>query len=316
MRCYGFDEFGRTVIEEEAVIIRECRDRILSGESLTGMVADLRRRQVPSATGADWTLTSLRRLLRNPRLAGIPGERDRAAGRKVPAIISKPEHQKLVKILADPARMPEGVTNVRRYLLSGGLLHCGGLTGPDDDPQVCDKLMYTQPSNSGKRGYACRSGSPAYGCGRIRIAAEGLEDEVRDRVIARLSTAKVRRQLEAAAKRINVDKLRADLVELDQRLAEAGREYATRQISMPTVKAVEAHIASERAAIEAQLAQAERLANLPPLEIEVLAQWWVDAPLERRRELIQVVLDHVVVRKASRRGPTRLDPDRIDFIWR
>jgi hypothetical protein len=316
MRCYGFDDVGRTVIEHEAEVIREFVARVLGGDSLTSIIGDMRRRKVPSAAGADWTQTSLRRLLQNPRLAGIPGERDRAAGRSVPAIISKADHAALVKILSDPARAPESLTNVRRYLLSGGLLRCGGLVEVDGVEQVCGKPLYTQPSNSGKRGYVCRAGAPSYGCGRIRIAAEGLEDEVRDRVLARLSTAKVRRQLEAAMRRIDVDKVKAELAELDERLAEAGREYATRRISMTTVRAVEAEVASQRAQMEEMLVQAERVANLPPATLESLAEWWVDAPMNRRWEVIQVVLDHVVVRKASRRGPTRLDPDRIDFVWR
>jgi hypothetical protein len=81
MRCYGFDPRGHEVVHSEAEIIREVATRVPAGEKTLKILVDLRERDVRSATGAHWTLTWPRRLLRNPRLAGVPSPRDEAAGR-------------------------------------------------------------------------------------------------------------------------------------------------------------------------------------------------------------------------------------------
>jgi hypothetical protein len=69
---------------------------------------------------------------------------------KIVWIVDEGTHHRVCEILADPDRRPAGLTNVRRYLLSGGLLVCGKVLGKTDDQQdvVCGKPPYAQPSNS------------------------------------------------------------------------------------------------------------------------------------------------------------------------
>jgi hypothetical protein len=223
------------------------------------------------------------------------------------------EHRRLVEILSDPSRSAPNLTNVRKYLLTGGLLRCGGLlAGPEGVEHRCDKPLSSQPSPTGKPGHACRPSAPSYGCGRVRISAEGLDELVRDKVLARLGSAKVRQRL-AAAKRLNVDGLKAEERELDKREVAAGIEYARRQISLTVLKAVQEEVARHRKEIKESLAQAERVASLPAETPEALAEFWVDASLDRRRELVQIVLDHVVVLKAPRRGRLPIDPARLEL---
>jgi hypothetical protein len=237
-----------------------------------------------------------------------------------PAIINVEPHRRLCEVLDNPGRRPAKQTNVRRYLLSGGLLVCGKVVGVngggEGDDSACGRPLYSQPSNSGQRGYVCRSGAPSYGCGRIRIAASGLEDEVRARVLARVASPRVLRRLEKAAAELNVDKLRRELAEQDGRLTEAGREYARREIAMAVLKGVQAEVDKRKKELSEALKQAERLASLPSGLPEDLADWWLSAALDQRCALISTVLDHVVVRAATRRGPIRVDLDRLEFIWR
>ncbi|MEH1014584.1 recombinase family protein [Micromonospora sp. CPCC 206060] len=321
MRCYGYDETGRTVIPAEAAVIREVVKRVLAGESMRSAVADLRARGVETSAGRPWTQQSLSRLLRNPRLAGLKTYRGDVVGKgQWEAIIDRETHKQLLKLLDDPARKQPAATNVRKYLLSGGFLACGYPLPDDGGPGVhdCGKPLYTQPSNSGKRGYVCRSGSPSYGCGRIRIAAEALEEEVTVRALARLGSPKVRGRLEAAIGAVGntAEHVEAAMKALEERLTEAGQEYAKRQISMVTLKAIEAEVGQEKKAVRERVAQAERLRGLPATTPEALAEWWIDAPLERRRELLALVLERIVVKPATRPGMARLDVDRLEFVWK
>ncbi|WP_172896462.1 recombinase family protein [Micromonospora echinofusca] len=302
-------------------MIRDIAKRVLGGESMRSVVADLRARDVRTSAGRPWTQQSLSRLMRNPRLAGLKTYHGEVVGAgQWAAILDEKTHHELVKLLDDPARKQPFATNVRKYLLSGGFLQCGyPLQGADDNgPHMCGKSLYTQPSNSGKRGYVCRAGSPSYGCGRIRIAAEALEEEVTARALARLASPKVRARLEAAVRSaVRGDVQVAEALDaLDERLAEAGQAYAKREISLVTLKAIEAEVKAEQKAIRENLAQAARLESLPAATPEALAEWWVDAPLERRRELLALVLDRVIVKPATRAGSSQLDLDRLEFVWK
>ncbi|NLU77810.1 hypothetical protein HCA58_05240 [Micromonospora sp. HNM0581] len=320
MRCYGYDETGREVIEAEAVVIRDVVRRTLAEESLRSIVADLRRREIVTSAGRPWTQQSLSRLLRNPRLAGLRTYHGEVVGKgQWDAIIDKATHKKLLALLDAPERKQPFATNVRKYLLSGGFLMCGyPLEGEGDEAHLCGKWLYTQPSNSGKRGYVCRSGSPSYGCGRIRIAAASLEEEVAARALARLASPKVRARLTAALAKAPLagEDVEQALAAIDERLVEAGQEYARRQISLVTLKAIEDEAKQERRSLQEAQAQATRLRSLPATTPEGLAEWWVDAPLERRRELLALVLDRIVVRPATRPGVTHLDADRLEFVWK
>src|SRR6266508_3617718 len=59
----------RVTAEQE--IVRECYRRLLAGETLTSVVADLNRRGVTTVTGGRWTAPTLGRSLRRAALAGV-----------------------------------------------------------------------------------------------------------------------------------------------------------------------------------------------------------------------------------------------------
>ncbi|MGI5151407.1 recombinase family protein [Plantactinospora sp. CA-294935] len=322
MRCYGYDETGRHIVPHEAEVIKEVVRRLLGPESMRSIVADLRKRGILTSASRPWTQQSLSRLLRNPRLAGFKTYLGEIVGKGEwkPILDDPDEYQKLMDLLGDPSRKQPGATNVRKYLLSGGFLVCG-FPLPDDDgdgTHACGKTLYTQPSNSGKRGYVCRSGSPSYGCGRIRIAAENLEEEVTVRALARLGSPKVRARLEAAvgAVALGTEHIAAAVEAIEERLEEAGKAYAQREISLSTLKSIDAGARQERKSLMDNLKQAERLRTLPATTPDALAAWWVDAPLERRRDLLALVLERVVVKPATRAGVIRLDLDRLEFVWK
>lgn len=317
MRCYGYDETGREIIPGEAAVIRDVATRAVAGESMRSIVADLRKRGVVTSAGRPWTQQSLSRLLRNPRLSGQRTYLGEVVGRgDWEAALDEDTHRKLLDVLDDPSRKQPDATNVRKYLLSGGFLQCG-YPVPDDEVALCGKPLYTQPSNSGKRGYVCRSGSPSYGCGRIRIAAASLEEEVATRALARLASPKVRARLEAqVGTPVREETISDAFAAIEDRLTEAGEAYARREISISTLKSIESEARRERRDLQERSAQAARLQSLPATTPEGLAEWWIDAPLERRRELLALVLDRIIVRPATRPGRAHLDAERLEFVWK
>ncbi|MEV4704527.1 zinc ribbon domain-containing protein [Actinoplanes sp. NPDC049316] len=304
------------IIPSEAEVILDVARRLLAGETMTSIVADLRARKVPTVTGALWMHHSMTRLMGYPRLAGLREREGKLVKADWPAILTRAQHKKLTSLFNDPERGQPQATNTRKYLLSGGLLSCEFPVQDDEGTHPCGKTLYTQPSAKGTRGYVCRSGSPSYGCGRIRIAAPALEEIVAARALARLASPQVLDRLRRAVGAFGTDgfSIEQDLKDLDDRLREAGEQYARRELSMTTLQAIEKQGKIERKQLLERAKQADRLLSMPAPE--ALADWWVDASVDQQRELLSLVLDHVKVKPAARRGNVPLDTDRLEFVWK
>ncbi|MFI5493551.1 hypothetical protein [Actinoplanes sp. NPDC051859] len=313
LRCYGYDSSGENIIELEAEVIVEVARRLLvSAEKMASIVADLRARLVKTVTGGLWSQHSLTRLMKYPRLAGLEERDGKLVKARWPGILTRKQHVQLVALLGDPSREQPDTPNTPKYLLSAGLLTCGCPLKDENGSHPCGKTLYTQPSASKTRGYVCRSSSPSYGCGRIRIGADALEEIVAARALARLASPSVMERLRRAVGA--VDTIDLELKDLDDRLREAGEQYAQRELSMTTLKAIESQGKRERKQLVERQKQAERFQKLPAPE--ALADWWVDASVDEQRELLSLVLDHVMVKPAPRRGNVPLDPERLEFVWK
>ncbi|MEV0755223.1 recombinase family protein [Streptosporangium sp. NPDC050280] len=310
MRAYGYEKDGTTLIEAEAEVLREVAKRVLERQSLRSIVADLDRREIRTSTGKPWQAVTLRRALQNPRIAGwrtLNGEK--VARGAWEQIIDDETQAKLVAILADPARNKGGGGSARKYLLSGGLLVCG-IPG-------CGKPLQSQPSNAGSRGYVCRKSPPVGGCGRIRVAADALEQEVASRVLARFASPAIARRLSGAMASQTEHQLLDQIKAHEESIAELANDWVAKRISKEAFQAADRRTQMEIARLRGQVAQSTRLASLPEgLGPRELAEWWVDASLERRRDLVSAVLDHISVGPTTRVGFTGLDVARLNWVWR
>lgn len=148
-RPYGWETDGVTPIPEEIAVIREATDTVLAGGSVRALAADLNERALYSSTGAHWDGSTLRRMLRRPRNAGILQHRGEEAGTaQWDAAIDEPTWRSLCAVLDDPSRIPSA-SNVRKYLGSG-LYVCG----------VCGETLTSfTKSGKGPTKYKCRKNS-------------------------------------------------------------------------------------------------------------------------------------------------------------
>lgn len=132
-RRNGTLPFGWTVVDGkdvedpvEAPIVREVVDRLLAGDTLRGITADLNARGIPSPYGRAWGTTSVKKL----------AVREANAARRVyrgevldvdaawPAIVDVDKHDRVRALMLDPARdLVRGAS--RRHLLTFGIGECG-----------------------------------------------------------------------------------------------------------------------------------------------------------------------------------------------
>src|SRR3990170_5911005 len=175
-RPYGYEADRRTVRESEAVVIRECARRLLAGEALRAICADLNERGVSTVTGGQWRTQTLRRMLMSPRISGQREHRGEiVAEAEWPAIIMPEETARIRALLSDPARRTNKAA--RRYLLVR-LLRCGR----------CGELLVSRPTATGKRRYVCAKGPNFSCCGHMYIEADTLELFVVEAVLYRLDS--------------------------------------------------------------------------------------------------------------------------------
>ncbi|GAA3173027.1 hypothetical protein GCM10020001_119470 [Nonomuraea salmonea] len=163
----------------------------------------------------------------------------------------------------------------------------------------------------------CRVSAPYFGCGKIRIAAEPLEEDVARHVLARFGSRRVRERLAEHIGEQAAQRLREELDEVEEKLRKLGEDYVQVPLERETFLAAQKVLARERDNLQARLAKSREVESLPEeITDESLATWWKTADLERRRALVQVVLDHVKVGSATRPGYTGFDAGRVAYVWR
>lgn len=172
VRAYGWDDDGVTVREAEANVLRNVATKLLGGQSMRRVVAQLNASGVTTATGKKWHISPLKRALLNPRIAGRKSDtlgRLTRAQHSAQPILDEDTFRKVRALLNDPARARSAPKNEGPLLLSG-IAVCG-LCG--------DNLMSAQPKR-----YACRNAD----CGGVTIQQHILDTEVGQRVVERLAT--------------------------------------------------------------------------------------------------------------------------------
>jgi hypothetical protein len=70
-RAYGYTKDNSAIVPEEAEILKEIYRRFLDGEAIWAIFQDLRKREVPSASGTSLSVARVRQLLDSPRQAGL-----------------------------------------------------------------------------------------------------------------------------------------------------------------------------------------------------------------------------------------------------
>jgi DNA invertase Pin-like site-specific DNA recombinase len=162
-RPYGFKADGRTTIPREAAIIKEAATRVLRGESVNSVCAELNRRGIPSARGGAWRPPPLRRILTNGRVAGWSTYHGEIVGKSpTKGILTRRQTERLVALFADPARRTNGGSH--GWSLLHGTVTCGR----------CGQRLYARHHHL-VRAYHCASQPGGRGCGRISIAMHAVD---------------------------------------------------------------------------------------------------------------------------------------------
>jgi site-specific DNA recombinase len=305
VRAFGYEPDRVTVVESEAVIIRQLAERFLAGESLRSLAMWLEDNDVRSVVGKPWRTPTLRTLLASGRIAGLREHLGEIVGPAVwPAIISEEQHRRIRALMAQKA--VSGRRAARRYALSG-LLRCG----------KCGGVLFSAARQTTRR-YVCLSGPDHGGCGRLTVVAAPVEELIAKAVLFRLDTPEL---ADTLAGRTAQDEALAEVAtQLGQdkeQLDELASIYAAKSITarewITARKPIEDRITSN----ERRLFRATGSDALHGLvgNGQALGRAWDSLNLDRQVAIIKAVLDHAVI-AAGQSGARSLDPARVHPVWK
>ena len=310
VRSFGFEEDRVTVREDEAEIIREMTNRVVAGETLMALVADLDARGIRSSHGNPWDNTSLKNLLIRPINCGRityktnPETGGKAVVGRLPGkpMVGEEDFDQVCAIFAARRR-----GRPTRYLCAA-LAVCGAPGCGFPLYGRAQKAMKPYPDGSVRRHYWCvRS---VGGCGKTSIDQRALDKAVSTLVIEILSDPRNTAAIETAAREIASEAARLDLAIAEaEDVAEAladrlGRgELALNRYDV-AIKPLDQRIAKLKAEREAVSRPGYSPAGQVPLEAS-REQWqrrWDAADDKEKRDLLKMALRgrHLVITPMER----------------
>lgn len=299
-RAFGYAPGGVRVRKKEAQEFRRAVDAVIEGAGVRTLATDLNRRGVKTAAGNEWKPTELRRLLQNPRHAGLRVHRGEVVGPgNWPAIIDEDTHRAVTAILSDPARRPRGRPRV--YLLSG-VARCG-VCGEDSGARIYGRAEHRGPV------YVCEA-RPHLG-----RKAEPVDDFIEQVIVARLSRPDAAALFARPDNGPRLAAVRAEGRQVTARLEGLAEAFAAGDIDRRQLAAGTARLRARAEVLAAETATLTAVPALAPLSASAdVGEAWSRLDVSQRREIIGALVNVTIL--APGRGARRFDPDTVRIEWR
>ncbi len=299
-RPFGYSRDRMTVVEHEAAEIRKAAAALLAGSSVRGIVADLAARGVTTTSGGPWRPTELRRMLVNPRYAGLAVHRGEILGRgKWPTILDEDTFYGARAVLSDPARHKAGPP--RRYLLSG-IAHCS----------VCGGRLFGVTEQGKGPLYRCESRR------HVNMKAGPVDDLILRLVAARLSQPDAVDLLTPPGRADEARALRGEDTDLRNRLDGLAEAFAAGEIDRRQLRAGTERLRRRIEEIADELARIVRSPVLTDVvsaaDVGGVVESLYRDDLDRLRALVALLINITVTPPG--RGARTFDPVSVVIQWR
>ena len=250
-----------------------------------------------------WNSPRVRRLLVNPRYAGLKVHRGKVIGKgDWTALIDEDTHRGLVAYLSDPARIT--CTSFVRKYLGSGVYVCGRCGGP---------MRAAFPGGKGAaRTYECKTHQ------HVVRRGEPLDEYVEHLVLGYLSEPETRQRLAAmlhGGERVDVDGLHTRRAALGARLDELAGMFAAGEIDASQLRRGTNDLRVQLAGVDQVLAELSRRSPVADLLAagDKLREYWDRLTPDMKGKVLQEICTVTV--QPARRG-TRFDYNLIDIDWK
>jgi DNA invertase Pin-like site-specific DNA recombinase len=288
----------------EAPLVRELFNRVQAGHSLKAISRDWADRGITGRRGRPMVSTTLRGMLVH---RAYVGERE-TAGSVVPGtwdkIVSPSVYWNVQRLIGSPERKTSRPGRVKYPFTY--VLRCDRCSGPI--------TVRYRPGDIAE--YQCHDG------GHVRIAAEGVDKEVTDALIAYLSREDVYQHLSAVdGESDGLNRVRDELAEARVRLDSLRDAVVSGEVSVAALGRAEPKLMeriTDLETAERELSTPSALAGLLPPQGQV-EQWWNAAEVSTRRAVAALLLTpglmgEVRITRSAEPGVAVPAVDRL--VWR
>lgn len=299
-RPFGYESNG-AVRQSEAAMIHQAAADVLAGKSIRQVAREWRESGVTGTRGRPFTSPNVRRLLVNPRYAGINVHRGKMTGPgDWTAVIDADTHHGLVAHLGDPSRIVN-TTFERKYIGSGVYL-CGVCGGPM-------RHAVAGGQKAGRRRYECKTAQ------HVTRSGEPLDEYVELLVLGRLAQADGI-VLNTVAEG-DVTDLHSRRNGLQARLDELAGMFAEGAVDGSQLRRGTSELRTQLAGLDRQLAELSRTS--PAAELltagEQLAERWAELTPDMKGKIVTELMTVTVL--SAKKGPQGgFDPDCVRIEWR
>lgn len=287
---FGFtrtrDEHGHLTLEprpEQAELLRAAYDSVLRGGTLAG---------VARAWGEPWQAETVKRVLLNPRNAGLREYKGQTYPGNWAPIVDEGTWRATVASLSGRESPPTGA----RHMLTGIAL-CG----------VCGATVQAGARTRGAFRYRCRT------LGHVARRGDVIDEYVAAVVVARLSLPDASSLL--ANGETDTAPIYAEIDRLEAQRSAITRHLGSGLFDEDTLIADATRIRDEIAGLRDQLADAGRVDTLGPLvTAEDVQAAWDAMPTDHRRRVVETLM--TVTIEPVGRGKRTFDPDTLTITPR
>lgn len=295
-RPFGWGEDKVRLHPKESRLLRKAIEDVIDGVPTREIARRWNASGSTTIQGNEWTHTTVRRVLRNPRLAGwrthqkeIARDPDGAPVRGVwTAMVDQATFDALQAAL--DGRQPKTRRGARKYLLSG-TVRCG----------VCGTRMHGVRTKQG-HAYAC----DGEGTDHTNTVAGVQTDALVTLLIARRLA-----DVDLTAETVTAPAWpgEARLAAIPGQIKELMDAFASGALSGAIVFPQVTRLEVEQAALEAERPAAA------PRPVVASADDFPTLDQDRQRGVVETLVEAVVIGKAAHRG-ARWTPDRLEIVWR
>lgn len=308
-RIFGYtrarDEQNKAVLhidEDQAAILRDAADKILSGWSLSRTAADLTARGVRGANGAVITYKTLNRMLTNGTVAGYRVYRGEIVGRGLWEPILTEDVWQAVRAKLAAGQGTQSRTR-RRFLLTGGIAVCG-VCDPPTAMRAQRRKVYGDRLDAV---YTCWHGF------HVGVMADQLEEHVAAELLAEIDRPQFLNAITSDEHAARREAILSALTADENQRTELAKEWGAGGLTTLEWR-------SARNAIDEHEQKLRRdLANLPApligIDISAVSTAWPGMLLDEKRELVEMFIEHVQVHPAKP-GARTFDSARVSIRWR
>ena len=326
-RTFGYERYrdeenkaALRINEDQAKILRDAADKVLSGWSLSNVAADLTARGVRGANGAAINYGTLRRMLTNPTVAGYRVYRKEIVGKGLwEAILDENTWQSLRAKLSQPRSVQTRGGEVyditehqygarssrvrRRFLLTGGIAVCG-VCEPPTAMRAQRRKVYGDRLDAI---YTCYHGF------HVGIMADPFEKHVAVQLLDELNKPAFLDAISADEYAARRDAILGALTADEKQRTELAEMWGANELTAAEWRAARQTIDEHERQLRRELADLP--APVVDIDISQVREAWPSMTLDEQRQLIEMFISTVTVHPAKP-GAKAFDGDRVEINWR